>query len=64
MLDLNHHENAALVDAHAKKCKLRTEAESAHAKAFARKKSFDDLEEIEVPSHPRARGVDDVFMSI
>ena len=42
-------EQAALVDAHAKKCKLRTEAESARAKAFAQRTSFDDLEEIESP---------------
>ena len=36
VLDLNYHENAALVDAHAKKCMLRTEAESARARKHLR----------------------------
>ena len=45
MLDLNYHENAAFVDAHAKKCKFRTETESARAKAVAQRTSFVDLEE-------------------
>ena len=45
MLDLNYHENAALVDAHAKKCKFRTEAESARAEAVAQRTSFVDLGE-------------------
>ena len=35
VLDLNYHENAALVDAHAKKCKFLTEAESAHEETVA-----------------------------
>ena len=47
MLDLNYHENAALVDAHARRCKLRTEAESARAKAVAKRTGFVDLEESE-----------------
>ena len=38
-------ESAALVDAHAKRCKLRTEAESARAEAVAQTTSFADLEE-------------------
>ena len=38
-------ESAALVDAHAKRCKLRTEAESARAEAVAQRTSFADLEE-------------------
>ena len=45
MLDLNYHENAALVDAHAKRYKLRTDAESARAEAVAQRTSFVDLEE-------------------
>ena len=45
VLDLNYHESTALVDAHAKKCKLRTEAESARAEAVAQRTSFVDLEE-------------------
>ena len=45
MLDLNCHESTALVDAHAKKCKLHTEAESARAEAVAQRTSFVDLEE-------------------
>ena len=35
MLDLNYHESAALIDAHAKRCELHTEAESAHAETVA-----------------------------
>jgi len=38
-------ESAALVDAHAKRCKLRTEAESARAEAVAQRTSFAGLEE-------------------
>ena len=34
-----------LVDAHAKRCKLRTEAESARAEAVAQRTRFVDLEE-------------------
>ena len=45
MFDLNYHENAALVDAHAKRCKLRTETESARVVAVAQRTSFVDLEE-------------------
>ena len=45
MLDLNYHESTALVDAHARRCKLRTEAESARAEAVAQRTSFVDLEE-------------------
>ena len=45
VLDLNYHESAALVDAHVKKCKLRTEAESARAEAVAQRTSFAELEE-------------------
>ena len=45
VLVLNYHESAALVDAHARRCKLRTEAESARAEAVAQRTSFADLEE-------------------
>ena len=45
MLDLNYHENTALDDAHAKNCKLRTEAESARIEVVAQRTSFVDLEE-------------------
>ena len=45
VLDLNYHESTALVDAHSKRCKLRTEAESARAEAVAQMTSFADLEE-------------------
>ena len=46
MLDLNYHENAALVDAHAKKCKFRTEAESAHEETVAQRTSFAEMRRI------------------
>ena len=46
MLDLNYHESAALVDAHAKRCKLRTEAESARAEAVAQRTSFAEMRPI------------------
>ena len=42
---LNYHESAALVDAHARRCKLRTEAESARAEAVVQRTRFVDLEE-------------------
>ena len=45
VLDLNSPESAALVDAHAKRCKLRTEAESARAETVAQRTSFADLED-------------------
>ena len=45
VLDLNYHESTALVDAHARRCKLRTEAESARAETVAQRASFVDLEE-------------------
>ena len=38
-------ESAALVDAHAKRCKLRTEPESARAEAVPQRTSFAGLEE-------------------
>ena len=40
VLDLNYQESAALVDAHARRCKLRTEAESARAETVAQRTSF------------------------
>ena len=43
MLDLNIHESAALIDAHAKKCELHTEAESAHAVTVAQRTSFAEM---------------------
>ena len=43
VLDLNYHENAALIDAHAKRCELHTEAESAHAETVAQRKSFAEM---------------------
>ena len=46
MLDLNYHENAALVDAHAKECKFRTEAESAHEETVAQRTSFAEMRRI------------------
>ena len=46
MLDLNYHENAALIDAHAKKCKFRTEAESAHEETVAQRTSFAEMRRI------------------
>ena len=45
MSDLNYHENAALVDAHERRCKLRTEAQTARGEAVAQRTSFGDLEE-------------------
>ena len=46
VLDLNYHESAASVDAHAKKCKLRTEAESARAETVAQRTSFAEMRRI------------------
>ena len=46
MIDLNYHENAALVDAHEKKCKFRTEAESAHEETVAQRTSFAEMRRI------------------
>ena len=56
MLDLNWHESAALINAHVRRCKLRTEAESAHAETVAQGISFAEMR------RTRARRVDDVFM--
>ena len=46
MLDLNYHENAALVDAHAKKCMFCTQAESAHEETVAQRTSFAEMRRI------------------
>ena len=53
-------ESAALVDAPAKRCKLRTEAESARAEAVKQRTSFADLEE----SKSRLISEHGVFMPI
>ena len=46
MLDLTNHESAAKIDAHAKKCELHTEAESAHAETVAQRTSFAEMRRI------------------
>ena len=46
VLELNYHENAALVDAHAKKCKFSTKAESAHKETVAQRTSFAEMRRI------------------
>ena len=51
MLDLNYHESAALVDTHSKRCKLRTEAESARAEAVAQRTSFAEMRPISERVH-------------
>ena len=56
VLGLNYHESAALINAHVRRCKLRTEAESAHAETVAQGTSYAEMRRI------RARRVDDVFM--
>ena len=49
VLDLNYHESTALVDAHARRCKLRTEAES--ARAVAQRTSFAEMRPISERVH-------------
>ena len=46
VLDLNYHESAALINAHVKRCKLRTEAESAHEVTVAQRTSFAEMRRI------------------
>ena len=51
VLELNYHESTALVDAHARRCKLRTEAESARAETVAQRTSFAEMRPISERVH-------------
>ena len=70
VLDLNYHENTALVDAHAKKCKFCTEAESAHEETVAQRTSFaemrriSDLEELVTCSYKSGTKFDQASLQV